>query len=197
MSRRPTALRGERGFTIVELMATMTVMGIVLAVFGQMLVTSSKTSSRIEEQATLQNDVRAAVDRLTTDFRQATNANGTSPVESVSGTALTFDSPDRMTPFHLRRVSYQLSNGQLQRSSTTSTDSDGWPWVWPPGAPSWTSEIGSVTNASVFTFYDASGAITTDATAVRSARISVTAAPRQTQGGSATYTALVTIRTLQ
>ena len=197
MSRRPTALRGERGFTIVELMATMTVMGIVLAVFGQMLVTSSKTSNRIEEQATLQNDVRAAVDRLTTDFRQATNANGTSPVESVSGTALTFDSPDRMTPFHLRRVSYQLANGQLQRSSTTSTDSDGWPWVWPPGTPGWTSEIGSVTNASVFTFYDASGAITTDATAVRSARISVTVAPRQTQGGSATYTALVTIRTLQ
>ncbi|HEX7525967.1 MAG TPA: prepilin-type N-terminal cleavage/methylation domain-containing protein, partial [Gaiellaceae bacterium] len=108
MSRRPTALRGERGFTIVELMATMTVMGIVLAVFGQILVTSSKTSNRIEEQATLQNDVRAAVDRLTTDFRQATNANGTSPVESVSGTAMTFDSPDRMTPFHLRRVSYQL-----------------------------------------------------------------------------------------
>jgi type II secretory pathway pseudopilin PulG len=179
------------------MLVTMAVMGIVLAVFAQMLVTSSNTSSRVEEQATLQNDVRAAVDRLTTDFRQATNAFGTSPVESLSGTTLTFDSPDRMTPFHLRRISYRLVNGELDRSSTTSTDSDGWPWVWPTGTPLWTAEIGSVTSAGAFTFYDADGAITTDPTAVRSARISVTVAPRQTQGGSASYTALVSIRTLQ
>jgi type II secretory pathway component PulJ len=178
-------------------MATMAVMSIVMAVFGQMLVTTSKTSNRVEEQATLQNDVRAAVDRLTTDFRQATNANGTSPVESLSGTTLTFDSPDRMTPFHLRRISYRLANGRLERSAGTSTDNDGWPWVWPAGTPVWTAAIGSVTNATVFTFYDANGVLTTDPAAVRSARISVTVAPRQTQGGSASYTALVSVRTLQ
>ena len=32
--------------------------------------------------------------------------------------------------------------------------------------------------------YDANGAVTTDPTTVRSARISVTVAPRQAQGGS-------------
>jgi prepilin-type N-terminal cleavage/methylation domain-containing protein len=191
------SVRSERGFTIVELLATMVVMGIVLGVFGQILVTTSRTSSRVEEQATLQNDVRVAVDRLTTDFRQATNANGTSPVEALSGTGLTFDSPDRMTPFHLRRISYRLANGRLERSISTSTDSDGWPWVWPVAAPVWTAEIGSVTNATAFTFYDAGGVVTTDPAAVRSARISVTVAPQQTQGGSASYTTLATIRTLQ
>jgi Tfp pilus assembly protein PilW len=191
------AARDERGFTSVEMLATMAVMTIVLAVFGQLLVTSSRTSDRVEEQATLQNDVRAAVDRLTTDFRQATNANGTSPVESLSSTTLTFDSPDRTSPFRLRRISYQLVNGELQRSSVTSTDNDGWPWVWPTGTPVWTTEIGSVTNAAAFTFYDSGGAVTTDATQVRSARISITVAPKQTQGGSASYTALVSIRTLQ
>jgi prepilin-type N-terminal cleavage/methylation domain-containing protein len=192
-----TRARCNRGFTIVEMLATMAVMGIVLAVFGQFLVTSSNTSNRVEEQATLQNDVRAAVDRLTTDFRQATNAFGTSPVEALSDTTLTFDTPDRMTPFHLRRISYRLANGRLDRSITTSTDTDGWPWAWPLGAPLWTTEVGSVTNASVFTFYDATGAVTTDPTAVRSARISLTVAPRQTQGGSASFTALVSIRALQ
>ncbi len=189
--------RNERGFTVVELLATMAVMGIVLAVFGQLLVTSSKTSNRIAEQATLQNDVRAAVDRLTSDFRQATNANGTSAVESLSGTTLTFDSPDRATPFHLRRIAYRLVSGDLQRSVTTSTDNDGWPWVWPIGTPTWTTEVGSVTNATSFTFYDANGAVTTDPNTVRSARISLTVAPKQTQGGTASYTALVSIRTLQ
>jgi prepilin-type N-terminal cleavage/methylation domain-containing protein len=197
MTLRRRTLRGELGFTAVEMMATMAVMGIVMAVFGQMLVTTSTTSNRVEEQATLQNDVRAAIDRLTTDFRQATDAAGTSPVESLSATSVTFDTPDRMTPYHLRRISYQLTNGKLQRSSTTSTDTDGAPWVWPVGTPAWTPELESVTNASIFTFYDANGAVTTDATVVRSARISVTVAPRQTQGGSAAYAALVTIRTLQ
>ena len=197
MRFRSSSLHDERGFTIIELLAAMVVMGIVLGVFGQMLVMTSKTSSRVEEQATLQNDVRAAVDRLTTDFRQATNANGTSAVESVSTTTVTFDSPDRMTPFHLRRVSYRMASGRLERSITTSTDTDGWPWVWPVATPTWTAEIGSVTNPTPFTFYDADGAVTTDPAAVRSVRISVTVAPRQTQGGSATYTTLASIRTLQ
>jgi prepilin-type N-terminal cleavage/methylation domain-containing protein len=197
MTRRLRSLGDERGFTVIEMMATMAVMGIVIAAFGQMLTMSSKVSSRVEEQATLQNDVRAAVDRLTTDLRQATNANGTSPVESVSGTTVTFDSPDRMTPFHLRRISYRLAGGRLERSSTTSTDNDGWPWVWPTAAAAWIPEIESVTNAAAFIFYDANGAVTTDPTAVRSARISVTVAPRQAQGGSAAYTTRVSIRTLQ
>jgi prepilin-type N-terminal cleavage/methylation domain-containing protein len=197
MTLRLSSLRDEHGFTVIEMMATMAVMGIVIAAFGQMLITSSKVSSRVEEQATLQNDVRAAVDRLTTDLRQATNANGTSPVESVSSTTVTFDSPDRMTPFHLRRISYRLTGGRLERSSTTSTDSDGWPWVWPAATAAWVPEIGSVTNAAAFTFYDATGAVTTDPTVVRSARVSITVGPRQAQGGSAAYNALVGIRTLQ
>ena len=192
-----TALRAERAFTLVELLATMAVMSIVLVVFAQMLITTSHTSARVEEQASLQSSVRAAVDRLTTDFRQATNTNGTTPVESLSGTTVTFDSPDRMTPFHLRRISYQLVGGTLQRSVTTSIDADGWPWVWPATPGGWEAEVDSVTTATPFVFLDATGAPTTDPAAVRSVRVSLTVAPKQTQGGSASYTALASIRTLQ
>jgi prepilin-type N-terminal cleavage/methylation domain-containing protein len=158
MTRR---LRGDGGFTLIETLVTMAIMGIVMTVFGQVLLTSSKTSNRVEEQATLQNEVRVVVDQLTTDLRQATNAGGTSPVEAVSSTSLTFVSPDRQTPFHLRRM------------------------------------IDSVTGPSVFTFYDADGNATTDPTTVRSARISLRVSPRQAQGGSAAFSALVSIRTLQ
>jgi prepilin-type N-terminal cleavage/methylation domain-containing protein len=197
MTRRIAFLRSERGFTMVELLATMAVMSVVLTVFAQVLITTSHTSSRVEEQSALQNEVRASVTRLTTDFRQATNTNGTSPVESLSGTTVTFDSPDRMTPFHLRRISYRLVGGTFQRSETTSTDTDGWPWLWPVTPGPWIQEVGSVTNAAAFAFLDANGVATTDPNAVRSLRISLTVAPKQTQGGSSTYTALVSIRTLQ
>lgn len=187
----------EAAFTVPELIICMSILAVVLAGFGQVLMSSSKTSNRVTEQALLQNEVRVAVDRLTTDLRSATNANGTSPVESLSPTTLQFLSPDTGTPFRLRRIAYRLVNGQLERSQTFSTDTDGWPWVWPATPGPYYQQLDSITNAAVFTYYDDNGALTTDPAAVRSVRVSVTVAPRQTQGGAAIYSALVSIRTLQ
>jgi type II secretory pathway component PulJ len=190
-------MRSERGFTTVELVISMAVMAIILTGFSQMLMTSSKTSNRVTEQALLQNEVRVTVDRLTTDLRSATNANGSTPIEALSGTTLTFLSPDTGTPFHLRRIAYRFTGGKLERSTTYSTDTDGWPWVWPATPGAWAEQLNSITNAAVFTYYDSDGVLTTDPAAVRSVRVSVTVAPQQTQGGSAAYSALVSIRTLR
>jgi type II secretory pathway component PulJ len=190
-------LTGEGGYTVPELIICMSILGVVLTGFSQVLMNTSKTSNRVTEQALLQNEVRVVVDRLTTDLRSATNANGTSPVESLSSTTLQFLSPDTGTPFHLRRIAYRLVNGQLERSQTFSTDTDGWPWVWPATPDAYYPQLTSITNAAAFTYYDDSGAQTTDPTAVRSVRVSLTVAPKQAQAGAAVYSALVTIRTLQ
>lgn len=187
----------ERGFTVPEMLVTMVVMAIVLGVFGQMLITSSKTSNRVEEQAALQSDVRAAIERLTSDFREATTVGAGAAVESVSGTAFTFDAPDRSTPFRLRRISYRLVNGELDRASTTSTSTGGAPWTWPAAAGPWIPQMSSITNATPFTFYDAGGSPTTNPALVASMRITLTVAPQQAQGGASTYGALIAIRTLQ
>jgi prepilin-type N-terminal cleavage/methylation domain-containing protein len=189
-------MRDETGFTLPELLVGMTLLAIVLGAFGQMLITSSKTSNRVEEQAALQTEVRASIDRLTTDFRQATTTGAASPVESVSSSAFTFDSPDRATLFHLRRISYRVVGGQLERSTTVSTNTAS-PWVWPATPGAWIPELTSITNASPFTFYDNGGIATTTVSTVHSMRITLTVAPRQTQGGQNTYSTLVTIRTLQ
>jgi prepilin-type N-terminal cleavage/methylation domain-containing protein len=190
-------LAAESGFTIPELLISMAILAIVLTGFSQMLMTSSKTSNRLTEQALLQNEVRVSIDRLTTDLRSATNANGTTPIESLSSATLQFLSPDTGTPFHLRRIAYRLVNGRLERSMTFSTDTDGWPWVWPATPAPYIEQLNSITNAAVFTYYDDSGAQTTDPAVVRSVRVTVNVAPRQAQGGTATYSALVSIRTLQ
>jgi type II secretory pathway component PulJ len=189
--------RDEGGLTRPELLVSMVLLAIVLTAFGSMLITSSKTSNRVEEQAMLQNEVRASIDRLTTDFREATNTHSTSPVVSAGPTAFTFDAPDRATPFHIRRISYRLVNGNLERSTATSTDTDGWPWVFPVAPAPWIQELTSIKNGGVFTFYDQNGTATTDPNAVRSVRVTFTVAPKLNQAGPSTYSALVTIRTLQ
>lgn len=190
--------RDEGGFTLPELLVCMVLLAIVLTAFGSMLITSSKTSNRVEEQALLQTEVRASIERLTTDFREATNTHSTSAVVSVGPATLTFDAPDRATPFHIRRISYRIVNGNLQRSMATSTDTDGWPWVFPVTPAPWIDELTSIRNgSSVFTFYDQNGVATTDPAAVHSVRVSLTVAPKLNQAGPTTYSALVTIRTLQ
>jgi len=197
MSARLHVLRAEAGFTLIELLATMAIMGVLLGAFGQMLITTSKSSARTEEQATLQDLARTAISGLTRDLREATNTLGTSPVELLSGTTLTFDAPDEATPFHLRRIAYRLVGGELDRSVTTSLNTGNAPWQWPGTAGPWTATLDSITNGSVFIYYDATGAQTTDPTQVRSVRITLAVAPRQNQGGTSTYSALVSIRTLQ
>ena len=197
MSHRLRKLDGEQGFTVIELAVAMAIMGVLVGAFGQMLITTSKSSARTEEQATLQDLARTSITGLTRDLREATNTLGTSPVESLSQTTLTFDAPDEATPFHLRRISYRLVGGELDRSVTTSLNTGNAPWQWPNTAGPWIATLDSITNGSIFTYYDATGATTTDPTAVRSVRITLAVAPRQNQGGTSTYSALISIRTVQ
>jgi type II secretory pathway pseudopilin PulG len=189
--------RSEGAFTIPELLVGMVILLIVLVGFGQVLMNTSKTSNRVEEQAMLQNDVRSALDRLTSDLREATNTHQTSPVGAATPTTLTFDAPDRSTPFHLRRISYRLNAGRLERSTITSTSTGGWPWTFPVTPAPWVSQLGSITNGAVFTYYDQNGAATADPNAVVSVRVTLAVRPKQTQAATSTFSALVTIRTLQ
>ena len=197
MSGRLRMLRAEAGMTLIELLAAMAIMGVLVGAFGQMLITTSKSSNRTLEQATLQDLAREAINGLARDVREATNTLGTSPVEALSGTTLTFDAPDEATPFHLRRIAYRLVGGELDRSVTTSVNTGNAPWQWPSTPGPWSATVDSVTNASIFTYYDATGAQTTDPTQVHSVRVTLAVAPKQSQGGTATYSTLVSIRTLQ
>ena len=98
----------------------MTVFSIVLASFSMVLSSSIRHSSELEEQSNLEVEARAAISSFAQDARQVYDGDGnllTSPIESMSSTQITFLSPDRQLPFHLRRISYRLSGGQFQRAT--------------------------------------------------------------------------------
>ena len=72
-----------------------------------------------------------------------------------------FLAPDRAPTAHERRVAIQLSGGKLQRAVTISSNTappwSGFAWTTPP-ASAWATQVDLVTNASPFTYYDATGA---------------------------------------
>jgi len=198
---RPTLMRRlrreEAGFSLIELLVSMAVLGILFAVYSLVLSSTIRDGGAIEDQATAQSQVRAAVDVLAGDLRQAYTGDPSGTMTLVAsgftGSTITFYSPDRQTPFHLRQISYRLSGGNLQRQFATSTDTDGYPWTF--GAMgAWITQASNVTNSTIFTYYDASGNVTSTASAIDSVGITVTVSPRGSQGRTYTYSTSVQLR---
>jgi hypothetical protein len=127
----------------------------------------------------LQTEARAAVERFAAELRQAYTGDeetATFPIEQIGGTSITFLSPDRGQPFHLRRIHYQLASGRFERAAATSTDTDGWPWDIGALGPL-QRLVGSVRNTPVLRYFDTDGdelaATSANRTAVRTVRLTL------------------------
>jgi prepilin-type N-terminal cleavage/methylation domain-containing protein len=155
--RNGAALRREDGFTLSEMLTSMAVLGIFMAAAAIALSSAIRHSDEVEDQSVIQAEVRGAIQQFANDFRQAYSGDeATFPIESISPTQVTFLSPDRQAPFHLRRLSYRVSGGELQRARATSTDTDGAPWSI-PALSSWARLAGPVSTAAPFTYFDVNG----------------------------------------
>jgi prepilin-type N-terminal cleavage/methylation domain-containing protein len=195
--RAARRVRGESGYSLIEMLVTLVVLISLGIAFATLFSAVANHSQAISAGITQQAEARAALDRFASDLRQAYTGdpapvNPTYPVQSVtSGTSITFFSPDRLNPFHLRRITYRLQSGELQRAEEVSTDTDGWPWVW-PGMGAFRTLLPNVTTTSPFTFYDKNGATTTTASAVRQVRLQLTV--KTNAGRSTTFSENVTLR---
>jgi Tfp pilus assembly protein PilV len=186
-------LRDERGFSIVETLTAMVVTAIIVPAMVTMMTVVNHWSTEEQTDAALQTQVRSFTDGLVADFRQAyTGDVATAPVEAI-GSTFTFDSPDRMTPFHDRRISIRLNGTQVERSSVSSTNTNGPPWTYPGGTPKWIAQVPSVT-AFTITYYDDTGAVTATTSAVRTIKISLTVKTTSSKARSFTYTGSSTMR---
>lgn len=198
---RFTALRGETGSTLVELVVSMTILFAVGVWWSGMMTATAKTGGRIQELASLQTEVRAAVDGVASDLRQAACNATIAPVTTATGTQITFYSPDRATTYHLRQISYRLvadsrwaGRYQLERAFATSSNTGGPPWTI-PALGAFAKRIGSATNATAFTYRDANGNVTATASAVASVNVTLTVAPHPgLSGPSTTYQTNIDLR---
>lgn len=198
MRRALRRLRDDRGMSLVELTVSMVFLGVIGAGFAMTFSSTIRQQNQATEQATTQTEVRQALDRMTRELRQAyVDGPGSGwPIETATGSQITFTTPDRSSTFKLLRVSYRVSGGVLQRAFVTSTSSGGSPWTWPsPSTPSnWSTIALNVKSATPFTYLDASNATTTTAANVRSIAIAFTFGTVLSNGRTYSYTTTVTPR---
>jgi prepilin-type N-terminal cleavage/methylation domain-containing protein len=189
------SLRRQDGFTLIELLVSMVVFGILVSIAFPLLGSAIRHEAEVQERSALQNELRWSVERLAREVRQAypgdTDAKFALPLDADE---LTFYSPDTSQPFRLRRISYRLSGGRLERAETVSTDNDGAPWTFPAPGP-WTPVLDSITNSAVFTYEDDSGAATTDPLQVRTVGLQLVLATTTAPARPVTFRTTVEVRT--
>ncbi len=153
--------RGEVGFTLVELLVSMVILGIFMTMFAVAMSSTIHHSSVVQEQSTLQVEARAAADVLVRDLRQAASGvDGVCPISSATSTSLQFLSPDGAQPSHQRTIAVRLTGGSFQRAMSRSTNTaPPWTGMWTtPPADAWRTQVGSITNTAVFSYFTSAGA---------------------------------------
>jgi prepilin-type N-terminal cleavage/methylation domain-containing protein len=200
MTRRPPDARpsagqlgSEQGFTLIELIISMVIIGVIFAVFSITMGATIRTSSEVQEDSVLQGEVRATVDVIAKDLRQAYTGNGNPGLETMLPAELQFVSPDRATPFHLRRIKFRLSGTEIQRASARSTNTGSPPWTFPALSP-YTTQVGSVVNTTIFRYYNSAGVVATQPADVASVTITLTVANPASPSRRFTYATSVAIR---
>lgn len=125
----------EQGLGMIELLVAMGLAIGILAFASTYFTSAWQHTAKLEQEIISQNDARAVLQILNDELRQAyTGQAGLNPIESISSTAITFYSPDRQSPFKLRKITYQLTGTTLTRSEVLSTNTTT-PWSIPGGAP--------------------------------------------------------------
>ena len=187
--------RGDGGFTVVEMMVATAILGIVMLIVYGTLNSGVQQAVDTESRAQIEAQVRLASDELVRDLRQAyTGDPSLNAIGTMTATTLTFYSPDRATPFHIRKISYRLNGTTLERSVTSSTDTDGFPWTFGTTG-TYVPVIADVRNATLFTYADQDGAATTDPTGVATVAFAVTVDHDTAHGpGAVSYATTVDVR---
>ena len=128
--RRWAAMEREGGFTLIEMLIVVVLVGIMSAMFAATLSAVITRSTAVQEQNTLQTSVRASLNQLVSDVRDASYGDTTVPIISYTSSSIAFYSPDRLG--HMRRIKYWVggtsADWYMYRQVTTSTNKNG-----PPG----------------------------------------------------------------
>jgi type II secretory pathway component PulJ len=168
------AERDDAGISLVEVAVVVALLGLVMGFVFNTLWGGMRHAAEIDERSQTQAEARLAVDTLVRDLRQSwVGVQLTAPIETMTANTITFLSPDRQTPFHLRRITYRLNGTTLERRVQVSTNTGSPPWTWGAAAGPFVPVLQGVRNTAVFTYRNQAGAVTTTPIQVRTVEIAL------------------------
>jgi type II secretory pathway pseudopilin PulG len=197
-------VESDEGLLLIEALMAVALTGILFAAFATFVSLMSTRDASLTREAYLGGLARAGTDELSRELESAVCNGTTQPITSATTTQVQFTTPDRQQPFHLQQLTYSLSGGVFSRQIALSTNTNGPPWTMgAAGSP--VSIVGSVTNPSVFRYYDSTGTeLTPTAGALTAAQLpqiaritlTLTVVPLASHGsGSLTTQGSATVRT--
>ena len=178
-------LKKKAGFTLIELMVSMTIGLVVLAAVAGTFTVQLRQNSAEEQLAQMQQDVRGALDLMVREIEMAgfkpagvaVNGIATSTATTLR-IKLDLDSTGSTTDGATDDISYTYSSGVLTRTLNN---------------PASSATLADNLTSFSFSYLDANGAATTTSTAVRRITINITAQTARadpsypTNGGKRTY----------
>lgn len=109
--------QGERGFSLVELIVTVALFGVVVAVMGPVLTSSMAAGREVDNESRALDQVRVAVARIDRELRSACEVSA--PALGSSGSELTFRTETGNSGSYA--VTYRIVGGQLIREQGSSS----------------------------------------------------------------------------
>jgi len=79
--------RGEQGFTLVEILVTVVIMGLVAVAIGSFYISTSKQTNTQLEVVDVQSNLRLVMDRMVKDIQRAGFMTGMDPVDRAASTS--------------------------------------------------------------------------------------------------------------
>ena len=92
---RDKKIRGNFGFTLIEILVTMVICLVILAGVHSVLVTQMRISSLQENQVSMTQEMRGAISRMTAEFHRA-GIRKNSPVATFNGISVATDKSVRL-----------------------------------------------------------------------------------------------------
>lgn len=140
-----------KGFTLMELMITLGIFGILVLGVGTLTVSIFRYNRTLSNQLDGQRSVSRVVNRLSHELRTASSSSlGAYPIESATATSLVFFA--NIDDDNLKeRVRYFLDGTRIQRGFIKPT---GNPLVYVAANEKVDTQVENVTNTDIFTYYD-------------------------------------------
>jgi len=112
MNHLRKSIRGKAGFTLLEVLVVMLIFGLVISTVSTIYLSNIKTLQISEKQEELQQNLRVALDAITSEIRQAPG-NTIEIANSVSGTNQEIVFVDTYSLLEEKR--FAIVDGQLKR----------------------------------------------------------------------------------